>query len=308
MQRKIRIDNPTSWPHHRSGWGPCAGRLQEELGTPGGTLCVDSEDRIRSAYRRGGIHEPFLLISHYVPFGHPRHPGWNLVDFAKDRAWLACRRYCLGVVALSRYASEHARRLLGVPCDWVLHATEPASAGFSMDHFLSSPARSLVMVGWWMRRFRTFCELEAPGYVKRLLPGVCNRRSIEKVLESEGCLEAARGYLAPRLSAPAYDELLSRSVVYLDLFDASANNAVIECIARRTPILVRRLPAVVEYLGEGYPYYFHSADNAQEKLRDVDLICQAHRYLEREAIQARIRLATFSARFAQTQLYEHLGC
>ena len=53
-----------------------------------------------------------------------------------------------------------------------------------------------------------------------------------------------------------YDVLLSQNIVFLDLYDTSANNAVIECIARGTPLLINRHPATIEYLGEKYPFYF----------------------------------------------------
>ena len=55
------------------------------------------------------------------------------------------------------------------------------------------------------------------------------------------------------LSDSAYDELLSDIVVFLNLIDASAVNTVIECIVRNTPLIINRLPAIVEILGEDYP-------------------------------------------------------
>ena len=73
-----------------------------------------------------------------------------------------------------------------------------------------------------------------------------------------------------------YDELLTSGVVFLDLYDSSANNAVIECIARNTPLLVNRLPAVVEYCGEDYPLYFDDLDHASRLLCDTDKIIEAH--------------------------------
>ena len=41
-----------------------------------------------------------------------------------------------------------------------------------------------------------------------------------------------------------YDKLLSRNLVFLDLYAASASNVVIECMRRNTPLLVNPLPAV----------------------------------------------------------------
>ena len=55
---------------------------------------------------------------------------------------------------------------------------------------------------------------------------------------------------------------LSSSVVLCLLYATAANNVVIECIARATPILVNPLAAVVEYLGPDYPLYACDEDEA----------------------------------------------
>jgi hypothetical protein len=81
------------------------------------------------------------------------------------------------------------------------------------------------------------------------------------------------------LSNDEYDELLSNNVVFLNLVDASACNTIIECIVRNTPILVNRLPAVVEYLGNDYPLYYNSFEEAYEILSDNDKLLKAHKYL-----------------------------
>ena len=57
-----------------------------------------------------------------------------------------------------------------------------------------------------------------------------------------------------------YDDLLSKNIIFIDLYDASANTVVVECIARKTPLLVTRLDAVIEYLGKDYPLYFDNLE------------------------------------------------
>ena len=75
------------------------------------------------------------------------------------------------------------------------------------------------------------------------------------------------------------DILLSKNIVFVDLFDASANNAVIECIIRNTPIIINKLDAVVEYLGEDYPLYFNNLYQVNELL-DINNIKKAYEYLK----------------------------
>ena len=77
-----------------------------------------------------------------------------------------------------------------------------------------------------------------------------------------------------------YDYLMSSSVVFLDLYDSSANNVVIECVASNTPILINKIDAVVEYLGEDYPLYFNDLNHAVQLLSNTNNIIKAHTYLK----------------------------
>jgi hypothetical protein len=76
-----------------------------------------------------------------------------------------------------------------------------------------------------------------------------------------------------------YDDILTKYVVFLKLKDASAVNTILECIARNTPIIVNRLPAVEEYLGKKYPLYYTNLDEVPRILKNKRLIVQANKYL-----------------------------
>ena len=76
-----------------------------------------------------------------------------------------------------------------------------------------------------------------------------------------------------------YDRLLSENVVFINLVDASAVNTVIECIVRRTPLIVNRLPAVEEYLGRDYPLFYNTLAQAQDLLNNLDALKAGHTYL-----------------------------
>ena len=63
-----------------------------------------------------------------------------------------------------------------------------------------------------------------------------------------------------------YDLLLSKNIVFINLINASAVNTIIECIVRNTPIIVNRLPATVELLGELYPLFYNTIADATDLL------------------------------------------
>ena len=76
-----------------------------------------------------------------------------------------------------------------------------------------------------------------------------------------------------------YDYLMATSVVLNQYWDVSASNTVIEAIARNTPMLVNRHPALIEYLGANYPLFFDELRDVRAMLESPDLIRQGWKYL-----------------------------
>lgn len=73
-----------------------------------------------------------------------------------------------------------------------------------------------------------------------------------------------------------YDKLLGSNIVFIDLYDSAANNTVLECIIRNTPIIINKTAGVIEYLGENYPLYFDNLEEVNdllqfEKIRETQL-------------------------------------
>ncbi|MEN3012205.1 MAG: glycosyltransferase, partial [Dictyoglomus thermophilum] len=62
----------------------------------------------------------------------------------------------------------------------------------------------------------------------------------------------------------------------------------VECISRATPLLINKIPPVVEYLGEEYPFYYSSYEEAIEKANDYDLVLKTHEYLKTYSIRDKL--------------------
>jgi len=75
----------------------------------------------------------------------------------------------------------------------------------------------------------------------------------------------------------AYDEILRTNVVIADYFACSASNVILECIAKNTPIMVNRLPAIEQYLGKDYPLFFTHPEEIPGLMNRVK---EAHLYLK----------------------------
>ena len=149
----------------------------------------------------------------------------------------------------------------------------------------------------------------------RLVPHVFERADdylrnlLERELTLEGPLEARfadNTREVQHLTDAEYDQLLAENLAFIRLYDASANNTVVECIARATPLLVNPLPAVVEYLGPNYPFYFKSLAEAADKAMDLGLIERTHEYLRSCDTRPQLTAARFRDAFIQSEVYRRL--
>lgn len=103
-----------------------------------------------------------------------------------------------------------------------------------------------------------------------------------------------------------YDKIFSENVIFLNLIDASAANTVIECIVRNTPLVVNKIPPVVEYLGEDYPLYYETLDDISNILT-IDNIVKTSKYLQ-NMDKTFLSVEYFIESFRDEKIYNTLIC
>jgi hypothetical protein len=183
--------------------------------------------------------------------------------------------------------SEWLATRVQVPTVALIHPTERPDRLFDLEQFLSLDRPRIVQVGSWLRRLHSIALLPVTRLQKTcLVPRPDGKDYLQNLLAKEKANNpAARNahwssvdvvhYLIP----PAFDDILTSSIVFLDLYDSVVNNTVIECIVRGTPILCNRLPALVELLGRDYPLFFSTLKDAAVKAESATLIKQAAEHL-----------------------------
>ncbi|HEY2722309.1 MAG TPA: hypothetical protein VGI82_11320, partial [Chitinophagaceae bacterium] len=204
-----------------------------------------------------------------------------LDDIIQSEAFYDSLDFCKGIFTLSDYLARYTRNKLNhsVKIEMLKHPTEFTSVLFNFEKFLKE--KKVVHAGVWLRKVSSFYQLNATGYRKIMLltPRLLTYLETELNYYPNLRIDFPSVEILQRLSNNEYDHLLSESVVFLDLCDSSASNTVVECLARGTPLLVNKLQPVVEYLGEEYPFYYSTLEEAGQKLSDINLINQTAKYL-----------------------------
>jgi tetratricopeptide (TPR) repeat protein len=260
----------------------------------------------------GFLHNPQSMPIWFMYYQSPQN------IFAQE-IWQASLLHCVGLFSLSQYSADWLREKTGKPVSVLTHPTEIPDRQFDFQSFLTNPHKKVVQIGWWLRKLHSIYQLPLAqnnplGYEKVRIGFLfdSSEAMFAQIMKVEAMIyqiEVDEVYLKNttvirHLTDDEYDDLLSNNIAFLDLYDSSANNAIIECIARETPLLVNPLPAVKEYLGEDYPMYFNTLAEAAAKALDTSLILETHQYLKSCETRQKLSAHYFLDSFCNSEVYE----
>ena len=164
----------------------------------------------------------------------------------------------------------------------------------------------MVQAGDWLRQMQAIFRIKAAGHKKLILRKRTSIKSLDREIEEIGNFVNKSVSVKDFVSNEEYDDILSSSVVLCLLYATAANNLVLECIARHTPIIINPLPSVVEYLGEKYPLYASTVEMADFLLSDRRLIQEASDYLRERAKAVDFSYRGFRQSIANSSFYDRL--
>ncbi len=314
---KIDLSNELlkEYGKHRSGWSYAISTLERYHHD--GAVKFDSFIERKFIWGEGG-EQPYLTP--WIGFIHipPYVPDWfftkrkesNEIVFQSD-LWKKSLPYCKGLFTLSQYHKNHIHKRLGVPIEALYHPTEIPDIRWSWESFEANKNKKIVQIGWWLRRLHSIFQLPTKTYKKVFLK--VQHIDMHLLMKKERHFELNNQFVdydsaetISFLPNKEYDDLISQNLVFIHLYDSSANNTIIECIARNTPLLVNPLEPVVEYLGPEYPFYFSDLKEAAEKAEDFDIVYKTYRYLLNYPFKKRLMGSYFSKSFRESNIYKKL--
>ena len=327
FERKIDLSNIHYINSHRSGWNYATNML-ELLHRNGGITVIDFIDHyfgyLSHNQPQDIIDKEFTLDHIWIGFWHnpPNMPLWydyinspqsvlSQIHFNKSL------EYCRGIFVFSYYHYQWLRNYipLFIPISVVFHPTQLILVQFSWENWLNNEKKKVIQLGWWIRKMTSIYRLNTT-YEKMWLYGseaAFRLLKLEKQQEHHyfnNYINSATGSevkVINPVNNGEYDILLANNIVFIDLFDSSANNALIECIVRNTPIVITRLPATMEYLGSSYPLFFNTLEEASSLIHNETVLFEGHRYLlEHPELSERISGVHFRDSIAQSEVYSNL--
>jgi hypothetical protein len=165
---------------------------------------------------------------------------------------------------------------------------------FNFNEFKES--KNIFHIGWWLRNFKTYIDICFPcGFQKNILV----KKDFEREWNFILCnFDLTNIQVVKDLNNTEYEEIFRNACIFCDIEDAVANNVVLECIKFNTPIIVKKIDSVVEYLGEDYPLYFSNKEDLNRiefstNNEFLTMILKAHEYLLNWK-KTHVQLSTFN--------------
>src|SRR3990172_3196135 len=136
--RKLNLEDPIVWWHHRSGWKHVVDVMIQRLHNPAGILCHTYADWLFAAeicldrpwvgFLHGAVTAPQELTAQY-------QRTWSLQDFLADGRWERVARHCLGLFTLSSYTRSYLEERVNCPVDNLLYPIAPLTEWFTPEKF-----------------------------------------------------------------------------------------------------------------------------------------------------------------------------
>lgn len=281
------------WNHHRSGWTFVLNLIKENFHIEDGIDFIGAvEDEVVAKTK---LTKPWIGFIHQVP----RHDLWfpDLDRLLSDEIWQFNIKTCKGIFVLSDYVRDFLiNSNISVPVTKIFYPSPIEGKIFDYSKF--SRDRKIIHSGEFLRNYQAFFDLKASGLKKIFLQ--------PSEFEIDCYHVGEDTHMLSRIDNEAYDKLLEESIVFLNLIDAPANTVIVECITRNTPILVNKLPGVVEYLGEDYPFFYETIEEASRKVTDDKLIKDTQVYLQTSRIKPKLHENHFIQSLQNSAIYRSL--
>ncbi|CAF4245483.1 unnamed protein product, partial [Rotaria sp. Silwood2] len=272
-------ESPDDWTHHRGG-GYCAiiEYTKQCLHTDNATIVFIPAVEQYFFHKRMVVEEPWIGVMHQAP---NCDTIWisDSNRLLKSPLFLDSLRHCYGLYTLNRHLRDYIRQNL--PYDTSIPVCQlyyPICSSISLSSTMKTVRSKIVMIGNYMRNFDDFVQLCTPSGLQKaiLIEETSNEFQERSVIAANQNID-----IITRCSDSDYEDLLKSSIAFLSLkSDGIASTLVIECIWSNTPILARRFSSLEEYLGQKYPFFFDSLDEAAALLCSSQKLYAAQQYLQ----------------------------
>jgi hypothetical protein len=201
--------------------------------------------------------------------------SFSLDDLLINKCFIKNLKNCIGLITFaSNIRDKIISYNLNVPVIFLKHPIDQNNLiKFNLNKFQNNLNKNVILLGQQLRKFTSIYKLKTK-YEKKIFPGT---KKYFKHIRNKTREEAK--FFNYKINVDSiemiyldkykdYDNMLVSNIIFMDMFDTGANNAVLECIARNIPFFINRVGGIFDYLGYDYPMYFNKLSEVEDILND----------------------------------------
>jgi SAM-dependent methyltransferase len=293
IQFNIPIIVPEGMNEHRGGWHVVKNNLiQNNLFSENPKFLFYDMLDLQFVYNEHTIiNTKWCGIFHCTPITPEYLNFINVNKVFANSNFINSLENCVCIITLSNYLTQFFINKfndmnINVPVYTLKHPVESCNIPlFNMNDFNNNNDKKIIQIGQQLRKITSIYLLpEIDNYNKLWLTGTKDFDKLKRYINHEIDLFNIDTQLINHdimtylTKYEDYDNLLTQNIVFVDFYDTCANNTVIECIIRNTPIVINKIPGAIDYLGENYPLYFNTLEEVPNLLT-AENITKAYEYL-----------------------------
>jgi hypothetical protein len=277
---------------HRGGWNSIINELNKNIISNDAKLIfLDIIEDYFMWKKNNVINNLWCGIIHCTTDVPNEWASCNISILFNNLNFMKSIKNCKFIITLSNNVKEYLDKKfneinINIPVIFIKHPINFNNIlKFDIDAYINNENKKLIQIGQQLRKISSIFEVKIENHQKLWLTGMSNLLAAEMKLKidyniiKKNLPNNYKNLFTYLKDVNEYDKLLENNIVFLDLYNSAANNTILECITRNTPVIVNRTIGVIEYLGNDYPLYFDNLDQVNDLL-DIEKIKSANEYLK----------------------------
>lgn len=281
------IINPINESLHFYGWGYIINELKKSINFSDDGLKIHSfTDCIFWGNKKQDLpSEEWIGFVHSAVSGQPgRKQQYNIDNLLTHPSFIKSREKCRALITLTNHTGNYLRRRVNIPI-FETHLPKAHKGNFfDMDKYFFKP--KIRHNGFELRDISRFFN-EETNLVKEINIGHDHNYDLVKwelvhhqVKPSTCNVNISYEFLDNDL----YADQLTSTIGFSYYYDCGASQGILEHIMSHTPLVVNRIPPIVEYLGQDYPMYYENiSHNLDQYLLDKSFVRDTSDYLKQQS-------------------------
>jgi hypothetical protein len=281
------IINPISDDLHFYGWGYIINELKHsiEFANEGPTLHTFTDCIFWPDKQRHLPHSSWIGFVHSSVLGQPgRNYKFSLDNLISHPNFINSLDQCQLLVTLTDHTANYLRSKVDLPIKSTFLPKVHFGDHFDIDKYFHKP--TLRHNGFELRNVSRFFELQT-AIERNIYIGHQHNYDLiinELKLNQISPQNTSVNIIFKFLNNVNYAQELSSTIGFSHYYDCAASQGLLEHIMSHTPLIINKIPPIIEYLGVDYPMYYENVShNIDKYLLDKSFIQQTSDYLKQQS-------------------------